>query len=444
MGKEPDDDNKNINDDENLHEDEHMHADDNVEQDVSVSNDKVKDVKPEYEDLDFIDDSRRAILNESGGWSNVLLYSIVLFLIIAVIWAKFAVLDEITRAEGKVIPSSQVQVIQNLEGGILSEILVSEGDVVEKDQVLLRIDDTRFSSSFRENRSKYLSLLAAVARLRAEATGKKKVAFPEIVKREAPDLLANEQHLFDSQYEQLESSLKTLRGNYLLAEEELAITRPLVKEGLMSKLELLRLQREVNELKGKIDAETDNFRSHAQEELNTKEAELTSLSEALMAMEDRVVRATVRSPVHGTVKKVNIATIGGVIQPGKDIMEIVPLEDTLLVEARVRPSDIAFIHPGQEAVVKVTAYDYAIYGGLDGVVEYISADTIKEDENGEEEYYYKILVRTDTNHLGSNEKPLPIIPGMIVSVDILTGKKSVLDYLLKPILRAKYRALSER
>lgn len=398
------------------------------------------------EEQDMLDESKKAFLIESPRWSNLLLYGIAAVITTLLIWAKFAIIDEYTRADGKVIPSSQVQVIQNLEGGILSEIFVHEGDTVQKGQVLIRIDDTRFASDFREGQSKYLSLLASTARLKAEEQGQKKVTYPKVVMQEAPDVVIDEDNLFKQRQQQLDASLSTLKRSYNLVKEELDITKPLVEEGLMSQLELIRLQRDVNEIKGKIDQAREEFESRAHEEYNKQQAQLSQLVEALNAMKDRMVRTTVRSPVKGTVKKINIATIGGVIRPGMDIMEIVPLEDTLLIEAKVRPKDIAFIHPGQAAMVKFTAYDYSIYGGLHGVVEYISADTIQDDEQqgAKKESFYKILVRTQTNHLGSTTKPLPIIPGMVCSVDILTGKKSVLDYLLKPILKAKQNALRER
>ena len=407
--------------------------------DINVERSSLKD-----EDLPYLDDKKLAILNESSFWANALLYAIGAFIIVAIIWAKYAIIDETTNAMGKVIPSSQVQVIQNLEGGILSEILVSEGDVVEKGQVLLRIDDTRFASSYREARSRYLALLATTSRLRAESLGKDKVEYPKVVEQEAPEVVKSEDKLFEFNQDQLASNLKTLEKSYELAVKELDITKPLVDEGLMSQLELLRLQREVNDLEGKIESEKDRFRTDARTKFNEKDAELSALSESILAMEDRMVRTTIKSPVKGTVKKINISTIGGVIKPGMDIMEIVPFEDTLLIEAKVKPSDIAFIHPGQEAIVKVSAYDFSIYGSLPGTVEYISADTIEEDENRREEEFYKILVRTQKNALGTEEKPLPIIPGMVVTVDILTGKKSVLDYILKPFLKAKERALRER
>lgn len=395
------------------------------------------------QDIEFIDDTSQALLDESTPWSHMLLWIIITFIICFVIWASNTVIDERTTAYGRVIPSSSIQVVQNLEGGILSKINVREGDVVEKDQELLRIDDTRFASNYKEGRAKYVDLLATIARLRSEADGLNKIDYPESVLENAtPKMIEEENRLFAARQEQLQSSLATLNKSYQLAKEELQITKPLVAEGLMSQLELLRLERTVNDLQGKIDLQVDNFRSEARTELNEKEAELAGLSQQLLTAEDRMLRTVVRSPVKGTVKKINIGTIGGIIKPGMDIMEIVPYEDSLLIEAKIKPSDIGFIRPGQEANVKVTAYDFAIYGGLDGVVEYISADTISE-EGRDQETYYKMLVRTQKNYLGDN-KPLPILPGMVVTVDILTGEKSIMDYLLKPFKKASQQALRER
>jgi adhesin transport system membrane fusion protein len=374
------------------------------------------------------------------------------------------------------------QVIQNLEGGILTEIMVEEGEIVEKEQPLLRLDDIRFSSSYRESRSRYLTLLARAARLSAEA-GDQALKIPEAVLEEEPKLAENELALFNSRATELQSSLsilnqqvtqtrqeltelnsnnKKLARSYALVRQELAMSQPLAEEGAISEVEILRLKRSVNDLKGeletsrlaiprlqaayeevksKIDDLKISFRTQARTELNETEAELSATGETLLSQEDRVNRTLVRSPVRGTVKQVMVTTIGGVIQPGMDLVEIVPLEGNLLVEAHVRPADIAFLRPDQNVQVKLTAYDYAIYGGLPAKLEHISADTIT-DENGDS--FYLIKVRTERSYLGTVENPLKIIPGMTAAVDILTGEKSVLDYLLKPVLRARERALRER
>lgn len=397
------------------------------------------------QDLDFLEDSRRAMLTDSHWLTYGLLYSIGLIFIIFIIWAKFAVLDEITTAQGKVIPSSQIQVIQNLDGGIVAAIYIKEGNIVQKNQVLMRLDDTRYASAYREGLAKYWALVASVARLKAEESHANKINFPEKLIEARPDLVDSETRLFQQHLQALQANLETLQKSYNLAKEALDINKPLVKEGLISQIELLQNERDVNDLQGKIKNANEEFENKAHDALNEQMAQLDALHEAIIGLKDRMIRTTIRSPVYGTIKKLNVSTIGGVIQPGMDIIEIVPLEDTLLIEAKVKPADIAFIRPDQQAMVKFTAYDYAIYGGLAGKVEYISADSIKDDDNlRDKETYYKILVRTKINYLGRKEAPLPIIPGMTATVDIKTGKKTVLEYLLNPITKARSSALRER
>jgi adhesin transport system membrane fusion protein len=433
-------------------------------------------------DADFVIGRAAADLHAPRGFAHALLVAIVAFFVAFFAWAGWARLDEVTRGDGKVIPSSQVQVVQNLEGGIVADLLVREGDIVEHDQVLVRIDDVRAASDLRETRTRHLALLGALGRLRAEVEGTE-VAFAPEVLAEAPDVAHNERALYNARHEALESELEVLRSqasqreqeltelatrlgqlerSHALAVEELEITEPLASSRVVSKVQLLRLQREVNDLEGELEATRLaaprveaavreakrrieerylDFRAEAQRELNAVQAEAAALREVLTAEADKVSRTEVRSPVRGTVKQLFVNTVGGVLQPGEPLIEIVPLEDNLLVEARVRPADIAFLHPGQPAMVKVTAYDFAIYGGLEGVVEDISADTIT-DERGES--FYRVRVRTDDNALHKADEPLPIIPGMTTQVDILTGEKTVLDYLLKPVLRAWNRALRER
>ncbi len=419
-------------------------------------------------------------------FAHLLLGAVVLFMASFITWASVATLDEVTRGEGRVIPSSKIQVIQNLEGGIVAEILVSEGTVVDKGQVLLRIENTAAEADLGEMQQRKMSALGAVARLEAEQSADETAVpvFPEELTHVAPEIAAAELNLFnvrqqqlrsqiqilqdqvaqrDQEMQELASKLSGLRSSYDLASQELAITRPLAEQGVVAKVELLRLEREVLDLKSQIDATNlarpraesalheaqrrvderlVTFRREAATELAKRRAELASLIQALTADRDRVQRTEVRSPVHGTVKQIMVRTVGGVVQPGQDLMEIVPIEDTLLVEAQVRPSDIAFMYPNQKAVVKISAYDFSIYGGLDAVVEQISADAIEDKEKGES--FFRIYLRTDRNYLGTAEDPLPIIPGMTASVDILTGEKTVMEYLMKPILRARSTALRER
>ena len=415
-------------------------------------------------------------------FSHVLLASIVVIFVVLGGWAAWAKLEEVTRGTGKVIASRQTQVVQNLEGGIVAELMVREGQIVEVDEVLMRIDNVRAASDYREQKARYLSLSASIARLRAEID-ETAIAFPQEVLADAREIAESEAALMNSRAEELESQLEILRSqtsqrehelaelktrlnqferSYRLAAEELAITEPLAKKRVVAQSEILKLRREVNDLKGqleqtklavpraesalresnqRIESAFSTFRSEAQRELNMRNGELAGIKETIVAGEDRVRRTEVRSPVRGTIKDVHFNTIGGVIQPGDDLVEIVPLEDTLLVEAQVRPADIAFLRPGLPAMVKITAYDFAIYGGLEGMVEQISADTIV-DERGES--FYRVRVRTERNSLGTQEEPLEIIPGMTAQIDVITGEKTVLDYLLKPILRARDNALRER
>ncbi|KTD14484.1 secretion system protein D [Legionella gratiana] len=366
--------------------------------------------------------------------AHLILIVSVLFLVFILIWANFAILDEVTVGEGKVIPSSQIQIVQNLEGGIVEKIFVHEGETVNKNQILMKINDIRFTSSYNTSLKKISALQLEIARIMAQINNQ---PFVEPKDLKIDDLTYTSQKaLYDSKSEEL----KQLNSQLEVAEHELSLTKPLVAKGAASKVEVLQLERSINEIRGKI----SNFKSTLLERLNTAKSELAALLAADDADKDRVTRTTVRSPVKGIVKKIKINTIGGVIQPGVDILEIVPLEDTLLIEAKIKPKDIGFIHPGQNATVKITAYDYSIYGGLPGKVEQISADSIVDEKNNKEESYYLIRVRTTKNYLGSKEKPLYIIPGMMATVDILTGKKTVMEYLLKPILKAKHTGLRER
>jgi len=432
------------------------------------------------DDVDFMPDTYAAEVETTPIVLHAILWSTFAFILIALIWANFANLDEVAHAEGKVIPSSQVQIVQNLEGGIISEVLVETGESVTKGQTIIRMDDTRFASSFDEGKLTTQTLEARMMRLQAEIDGvpfEPPASFPDL------DLIDNERQVFESRQQELKSSIdilnqqlmqhrqglaelnaeeQKLKRHVALSEQELVLTEPLVETGAVSQVELLRVKVSANEARGrlegvqlsipkaesyiveaqqKISEKYKQFAGAAQAELNEVRTQLSRLTISNIALEDRVRRTDVQSPVDGTVKQIMVSTIGAVIQPGMNIIEIVPSNDTLLIEANIRPSDVAFIHPGQKATVKLTAYDFSIYGGLDSVLELISADTIT-DETGEN--YFRIRVRTNENHLGSVENPLPIIPGMIATVDIMTGKKTVMDYLLKPLKRAQATALRER
>ncbi len=432
-------------------------------------------------DIRFMPDTYAAEVESLPIASHVILWISAAFVVIAILWANFASLDEVTHAEGKVISSSQVQVVQNLEGGILTQVLVKAGDVVKKDQTILLLDDTRFASSFAEGKLNTNALIVRIARLEAELAGDEFTGVPGYVVD--TNLVDGEIQLFNSRRQEMSAALdilsqqltqhkqalaelnsteQKLSRNADLSERELKMTAPLVAKGAVSEVELLRLEAAVNESLGqlqstrhaipgaeaavteaeqKISERRQQFISAARQELNDARTELERSQISNVALEDRVSRTSVRSPVDGTVNQVLVNSVGAVIQPGMSLVEIVPANDSLLVEAKIRPSDIAFIHPGQNATVKITAYDYAIYGGLDSVLELISADAIT-DERGE--HFFKIHVRTNRNHLGATDNPLPIMPGMMASVDILTGRKTVMDYILKPLKRATAAALSER
>lgn len=438
------------------------------------------------DDLDYMADTTAVDLDPGHPAGHLILLAVAVLLVVSLVWAALAEVDEVTHADGQIIPSSQIQVVQNLEGGIVQEILVREGDVVAKGQILLRIDDTRFASSYQEGRLKYLSLQAQVTRLTAETEGKP-LTLPAEVEKEAPQLaedarrlyltrqqeLASSVEIFEQQRNQrqqelyeMQSRMGQLERGYALLREELDRTAPLVAEGVISEVELLRLKRQVNETRGdldgirlrlpaarsaleesrgKIEDVKIKFRTEAQGLLNEAKAELGTTAENNTAALDRVTRTAVRSPVRGAIKRLKVTTVGGVVQPGMDLVEIVPLEDSLLVEAKVKPQDIAFLHPGQRATVKLTAYDSTIYGALDATLEHISADSITQEEGkGDERSFFLIRVRTlDHGYLKDGES-LPIIPGMTATVDVLTGRKSVLRYMMRPIVRAQERALRER
>ena len=384
-------------------------------------------------------DARAAHLADSHPLAGVSLLLMLAIVLAAYRWADTAIIDEVTHGQGKIIPSSREQVIQSLEGGILAELAVHEGDIVEKGQILLRIDDTRSGASLRESTTKSQYLRAEIARLRAEANGGE----PQFPSDVAPDITERERRLFLTRRSTLEDSIASNVHNLELAEQELAMTEPMVARGAVSEVEVLRLRRDVIEQKGRIQDRRNSFRADARTSLAAKEAEMASVSEVITGREDQVKRSVVRAPMHGSVKNIKINTLGGVIPPGAPIMEIVPLEDRLLVEAKIRPADVAFLHPGQAATVKLSAYDYSIYGGLHGRLEQISADTLN-DESTPHETYYRVYVRTDSAQLAGKDGPLPILPGMIATVDVLSGHKSVLEYILKPVLKVRDGALRER
>ncbi|MCP1648833.1 HlyD family type I secretion periplasmic adaptor subunit [Pseudomonas nitroreducens] len=395
-------------------------------------------------DIAYVSELQEALIAQKTTASSVLLILIAAIFSGALIWAYFARVEEVTRGEAKIIPSSREQVIQSLEGGILEQMNVREGDVVEAGQVLLKIDPTRAGASYRETESKVLGLKGMLARLRAEAYGQKLV-FPADVQA-VPSIVESETEAYNARRQMLDEGISGLQQSLSLAEGELKVSEQLARKGLISDVEILRMRRAANELRIQMSERRNKYRSDANADLTRAESELAQSVENLAGREDIMKRTTLTSPMKGIVKNVRVTTIGGVIQQGQDIMEIVPLEDRLLVEAKVLPSDVAFLRPGLPATVKISAYDYAIYGGLKGKVELISPDTIKDDEKsrqGKPDSYYRVLIRTDAAELVKGDKHFPIIPGMTAMADIRTGEKTILDYLLKPALKAR-EAFRER
>lgn len=451
--------------------------------------------------LDYTNDTAAAVLLNTPKAGKALLWAMLVFVIVALVWARFAELEEVTSGMGKVIPSSQIQMVSNLEGGIVRNLYIREGQQVEQGQALLLIDDTRFLSDLREREQEIAALQGDVRRLKTEVDSiniqedpvlawrdqvsvqRVTLTFEDDFRERYPGqpefqrslfnerlgFVKNQLSIFGNQIEQREqevietnSKIRTLRRGVGLAAREVNMSRPLAKEGIVPMVEILKLERQLNQMQGelestrlmlpKLDASLREnifkrkevaltFRSEAQQELNERRNRLMLLQQGEVGLQDRVRRTSVVSPVKGTIKTLHVNTVGGIVQPGMNLVEIVPLEDTLLVEARIEPKDIGFLRPGLGAMVKFTAYDFTIYGGLVGEVEKISADSIQDDEGNT---FFLATIRTQDSFLGSETAPLMIIPGMQAGVDVITGKKTVLNYLLKPLLRAKQGALRER
>ena len=397
-------------------------------------------------DLPLLNDLHAATQHEKHhgmAWTMGLL---VLLVATFLVWAWFSNVEEVTRGQGSVIPSSREQVIQSLDPGVLSELRVREGDLVEAGQVLVKLDTARSSAVFRESRNKVEALQATAARLRSEAHAVP-LRFPPGV---PPELVARETAAFHARTRAVNESVQGLLQSKKLLDHEIAITEPMAAKGVVSEVEILRMKRQANELQLQMTERRNKFQSDANTELVRVEAELAQSEEAMTARADPVTRSEIKAPLRGVVKNIRINTVGGVIGVGQDIMEIVPVDGPLLVEAYIRPQDVAFIKPSDEALVKLTAYDYALYGGLEGKVTLISPDTLQDNRRPSElklnadESYYRVIVETTESRLQDKDgRPLPIIPGMIATVDIKTGEKTVFQYLTKPITRLK-QALRER
>lgn len=433
-----------------------------------------------WDDGIFEAEGARGVGRGARLWAHVMLLAIGGFFVTFLIWSHLAVLDEVTRGEGKIIPSGQTKIVQHFEGGIVAEILVREGAVVENGSVIMRIENRLAEAELAEKTKRYLSLLSQAARLSSEARGSTVIEFPPEVLANAPERVRDQQAVFDRNLTELEGKIRIretqktqssqelrqkiaqvaqLENQLTFVREELELIEPLLATGATSRQEVLGKQREVARLEAELEdaqlsiprirsqiseAETTiqqektGFRAKAQQELSEVRPEADRIREELVAGQDREQRTDIRSPVTGTVNKILINTIGGVVKPGDPVAEIVPLEDNLLVEARIKPADRAQLYPGLKAVVKVSAYDYSIHGGLDAELQDISADTILDEEGNP---YFRVRLTTNDTSLGDDK---PIIPGMTATVDIITGEKTVLQYLLKPIIKAKENALTER
>ena len=433
----------------------------------------------EKDHLDWAGDADWARLQQEPLRARQLLRLAAFALLIMLIWAAFASIDEVTRGEARVVPTSQLQIVQSVDGGVVTELLVKEGQTVEAGQLLLKVDPTRFVSSMLERRSAQLAMQAKVLRLQALTRGTAFIPPPELT-REVPDVVAQETRLYESrraeinaqisiaqnQLGQRQQELNEVRARREQAErglelmtKELNATRPMIASGAVSEVEVFRLEREVARLRGdreqataqiarvqsaileatrKIEEVQLTSRNQMSAELSETMSKLASLSQGGLALLDKVKHADIKSPMRGIVTRLLVNTVGAVVQPGKEVVEVVPLDDALILEVQITPKDIGFLRPGQEATVKFTAYDFSIYGGLSADVIQIGADSVL-DEKGNA--FYHIRVRTRKSSLGPG---LPVIPGMVAQVDILTGKKTILSYLLKPVLRAKANALTER
>jgi adhesin transport system membrane fusion protein len=433
-------------------------------------------------DFEFMRSLSTAVLEDSPRKLRFILLFWLITVFLLLIWAAFSPIDELVRGTGKVIPSGENQMIQHLEGGMVSAILVKEGQKVKVDDVLLKIDNIKSTSNYESSQYKWAELRSKIIRLRAEATGG---AFSPTADDMAkiPSQIAAERNLYASNQERLRSQIQGLRDQYTqkqnekleaqgrimeqkralaLIKEEVAITEPMVAQGIKPKVEFLKLQREMsdiserynalldsipqlnaemNQISSKIQETQSEFRMKAQQDLNEAETDFNRVGVESSAFADQVTRTSIKSPISGIVQKLYVNTVGGVVKPGDDLVEIVPTEGGLLIEAKIKPADIAFIYPGQSATVKVTAYDYSIYGSLKGKVVTISPDTVTDKNDN---VYYIVKIKTDKKFLGSEEKPLKILPGMMVNVDIVTGKKTILQYILKPILKAKQYTFTER
>ena len=445
----------------------------------------------EEEDLEYVYSSYANSNEETSRTSNIIFVIVVGVFSSLILWASLAKIDELARGNGKVIPTDKIQTVQSLDGGIISEISIKEGQVVKSGDPLMKIDTTRFQATLEESKQEYFALLAVKSRLEIESKiniykNLPKVKYNKKVLKDASRYDRNETLLLKNRFRELQSSIKVLdnqasqKRQELLEiksninrlteslgyiEEQRKTIKKLVSRGIKSKFDLLNIEKEYNQTRGdlrtaklsisrskfaiteaksRIREKIDIFKSEASRDLQKTVSDINKFEARLVGDKDKVAKTIISSPVDGIIKQLNVNTIGGVVQSGMDLVEIVPLSDALVVEAKIDPKDIAFINPSHKAIIKITAYDFSIYGGLDGKIIEISADSIVDKESKDGKSYYRVLVKTDKNFLERNGRKLPIIPGMVASVDIVTGQKSILDFILKPILKVKQDSLHER
>lgn len=392
-------------------------------------------------DLDFIADSKEAVVTETPGFAKYTLYLLISLLAATIAWAAVSQIDLVTVVNGRVVSSANLQLIQHLEGGIIKSIEVSEGEKVKKGQVLARFDNTQFSAAYNRDLAKKHVLEVEMYRLESEAAGKEVMAIPDEIRKRSPQLVANAQQLFDRDKKALNEQLEILRKNLTLTERELKIVKPLAERGAISTIERIRLEREINRIRVQIGDRIEKARTEAAERLNQIKAELRVLQEQILSSEDRNKRTVMRSPMDGIVNKLYVTTIGEVISPGNKLMEIVPDSSNLTFIVSVRPEDIGFLELGQKASVKITAYDYSVYGSLDAKITNIGADALTDKDGSA---YYEVKLQADKTFLGSKDKPLRIIPGMTVTANIITGKRTLLEYLIKPFIDISSSAFKTR
>lgn len=392
--------------------------------------------------IDYIADSQSSVYRHVPQKAANALYLLLAVIVITFIWAFFAKLNVSTNANGKIVASSQVQAVQHLEGGIVKKIDVKEGDHVKKDQVLFVLDDTRFASEYKEGSTKLAVLKADIVRLTAKVDGAEKLEFNSEFQTSYPEQAEEANKFFTRDKEAFNRNIALLNKQYQLLKKELDIMSPLSKQGVVSEVEILRLQRQAVALQQAIEDKKNIETDQAREQLNKAQGDYSVLQETLAESRDKMLRSVIKSPTNGIVNQVYVTTVGEVVKPGETVCEIVPIEDELTVQAYIRPSDIGFITVGQKANVKVSAYDYSVYGGLDATVQNIGADAIKDKQDNS---FYEVNLRTKKSYLrGKDNKKLILIPGMTVTVSILTGEKTVLSYLLKPFTKARETALQER